>query len=66
MKKIFLNILGLLITIISSIYIISYLNLIDIGYKLSEYVYFIIRKTECILIILGIFILIINNKGGKK
>lgn len=66
MKKLILNILGLSITIISSIYIISYLNLLNIGYKFNEYVYFIIRKIECIIIILGIFILIINNRGGKK
>lgn len=66
MKKLILNILGLSIIIISSVYIISYLNLLNIGYKFIEYVYFITRKIECIIIVLGIFILISNNKGGKK
>ena len=66
MKRLLLTILGITITIISSIYIISYLNLINIGYKFSEYVYFITRKIECILLIPGILILIIFNKGGKK
>lgn len=65
MKKISLNIIGTIITIISSVYIISYLNLIDIGYKFTEYVYFISRRLECLIIILGISILIFNNKGGK-
>lgn len=65
MKKLLLNILGIILIINSAIYIISYLNLLNIGYKFSEYVYFIIRKIECIILIPGIIILISNNKGGK-
>lgn len=66
MKKIFFNIIGCLFTIIGTIFIISYLNLLDIGYKFSEYVYFIIRRLECLLTILGIIIIFLNNLGGKK
>ena len=62
MKYIFFNILGTLIIIFSLMYIISYLNLLDQGYNFSEYVYFISRKVECLSIILGISILLINNK----
>ena len=64
--KFFINIIGSILVIISSIYIISYLNLIDIGYNFKEYVYFIIRRIECLLFIVGIIILIMNNRGGKK
>lgn len=66
MKKIFFYIIGCLFTIIGMIFSISYLNLLDIGYKFSEYVYFIIRRPECLLTILGIIILFLNSLGGKK
>ena len=61
--KILLNILGILLTTIGTIYIISYLNLLTIGYNFTYYVYFIIRRIECLIVLLGIIILIINNKG---
>ena len=61
--KIILNILGILLTSIGIIYIISYLNLLTIGYNLYNYLCFIIKKIECLITILGITILIINNKG---
>ncbi len=62
MKTLF-NILGILLTSIGIIYIISYLNLLTIGYNFTYYVYFIIRRIECLLVLPGIMILIINNKG---
>ena len=62
MKALF-NILGILLTSIGIIYIISYLNLLTIGYNFTYYVYFIIRRIECLLVLPGIMILIINNKG---
>lgn len=61
--KIIFNILGILLTSIGIIYIISYLNLLTIGYNLYDYILFIIKKLECLITILGITILIINNKG---
>ena len=61
--KTLLNILGILLTTIGIIYIISYLNLLTIGYNFTYYVYFIIRRIECLIVLLGISILIINNKG---
>jgi hypothetical protein len=61
--KTLLNILGILLTTIGTIYIISYLNLLTIGYNFTYYVYFIIRRIECLIVLLGISILIINNKG---
>ena len=66
MKKLLLNILGCLLVIIGSIFIISYLNMIDIGYKINEYIHFIIRRYECLIAFLGIIILVFNNLGGNK
>ncbi len=66
MKKVFFYIIGCFFIIIGTIFIISYLNLLDVGYKFSEYVYFIIRRPECLLTFLGIIIIFLNNLGGKK
>ena len=63
MKYILLNILGTILISIGLVYMICYLNLIDIGYKFSEYVNFIIRRIECLISLLGIIILLINNTG---
>lgn len=62
MKYIITNILGIILISTSLTYIISYLNLLDIGYNFIEYVYFIIRRIECLILIPGIIILILNNK----
>lgn len=62
--RIFIFLLGYALTIIGLIYIISYLNLLELGYNFLEYVNFIIRRIECIYLIIGI-ILIILSIGGK-
>ncbi len=64
MKRLFINLFGCILTIIGSIFIISYLNLLSVGYNFLDYVYFIIRRVECLLFIIGICILLFNNKGG--
>ena len=66
-KQIFLFLIGFGLTVIGFIYIISYLNLLTIGYNFFEYVNFIIRRIECIYTVIG-FILItvsINMKKGE-
>ena len=50
-------IIGMIITIISSLNIILYLNLLVNGYTFLEYVNFIIRRIECISLILGILLI---------
>jgi len=65
MNKYILNIISYIFIIIGLVYIISYLNLLDIGYNFIEYVYFIIRRLECILFLIGIIILFVNNKRRK-
>lgn len=59
MNKIFILTLGIILTITGIIYIISYLNLITIGYNFFEYVHFIIRKIECIYAVIGIILILI-------
>ena len=68
MLKIFLFLCGFGLTVIGSIYVISYLNLLAFGYKFLEYVNFIIRRIECINLIIGIILIIISIMlpGGKK
>ena len=66
--RIFFFLIGFGLTIIGSVYIISYLNLLTIGYNFSEYVNFISRRIECINALVGIILicLTIFVKGGDK
>ena len=65
--RIFFFLIGFGLTIIGSVYIISYLNLFSIGYNFLEYVNFIIRQFECLCALLGILImfLVVMVPGGK-
>ncbi len=67
LTKIFLFLLGYALTLIGLIFIISYLNLLSIGYNFLEYVNFIIRRCECIYLFFGIIFMIIGIylPGGK-
>lgn len=65
LTRIFIFLLGYALTVIGLIYIISYLNLLSIGYNFLEYVNFIIRRIECLYTIIGI-VLIILSIGGKN
>lgn len=66
--KIFLFLIGFGLTIIGSMYIISYLNLLSIGYNFLEYVNFISKRIECLNALFGIIIMVIsvNLKGTKN
>ena len=66
--RIFIFLIGFGLTIIGSMYIISYLNLITIGYNFLEYVNFISRQLECLYFILGIILMLstIFITGGEK
>ena len=52
--------IGFGLTIIGFIYIVSYLNLMTIGYNFIEYVKFIIGRLECIIAIIGLIILTLS------
>ena len=69
MTRLFLFIASLCLSIIGLIYIISYLNLLSLGYNFEEYGKFICSKIECILVPIGLIIIlitIITMKGDKK
>ncbi len=67
MKRIFFFLVGFGLTVIGFVYIISYLNLLTIGYNFVDYVNFIIRRIECLISIIGIIIMILSVqiKGGN-
>ena len=53
LSRIFFFLLGFGLMIVGFTYIILYLNLLTIGYNLSEYVNFIIRRFECYFSVIG-------------
>ena len=55
--RIFFFLIGFGLTTIGCVYIISYLNLMTIGYNFSEYVNFISRQIECLYKIIGLIIM---------
>ena len=66
-----LFLIGFGFMIIGNIYIISYLNLMTIGYNFLEYVKFITSRLECMFSLIGFLILISsiyipNRKKGKN
>ncbi len=65
MPRIFAFLVGFGLTVIGFVYIISYLNLLTIGYNFIDYVKFIIRRIECLMAIIGIIIMSISliHKG---
>lgn len=66
--RIFFFLLGFGLTIIGSVYIITYLNFLTIGYNFNEYVNFIIRRIECWYALIGltiIFLTIFLPKGDE-
>lgn len=67
MSKIFFFLIGFGLTTIGCVYIISYLNLLSIGYNFLEYVKFISRRFECIITLIGITIMFLTvYLGGKN
>ena len=68
MTNIFFMVSGYVLTLIGCTYVISYLNLLQMGYNKSEYVNFIIRRVECWYLLIGIIILVITillSKGDE-
>ena len=66
--KFLIFLFGFGLTVIGLSYIIIYLNLLSIGYNFFEYVNFIIRRIECLNLILGIVIMLLTIliDGGKN
>ena len=66
--RIFVFLIGFGLTVIGFVYIISYLNLLTLGYSFLEYVQFIMRRLECLYAIIGIIIILLDLciPGGKN
>lgn len=66
--RVFFFLVGFGLTIIGSMYIISYLNLLTVGYNFGEYVNFIIKRIECIYALIGIVLIMMTIfiPGGRK
>ncbi len=68
LSRVFFFLIGFGLMVIGSVNIIIYMNYMTVGYSFSEYVNFIIRSSEFILVIIGFIIinLCIFIKGGTK
>lgn len=66
MIKMFCFLIGFGLSIIGFMYIIMYLNYLEIGFNLLLYFKLIFTKFECLLAPIGIFIvsIVIFTKGG--
>lgn len=67
MIRFLLYLVGIYMISVGISFVIIYLNLLNIGYSFLDYVYFIIRRSEVLIIIPGIIItfLTIYRKGKK-
>lgn len=54
---------GIFCCSIGLMFCILYLNLLTLGYSFLQLVHFIIRRGECLLFLLGLFLLILVWKG---
>ena len=68
MLKMMFFLIGFGLSIIGFMYIIMYLNYLEIGYNFGEYINFISRRFECILAPIGIIIIsiVVFLKGGRN
>ncbi len=68
--NLFIFLIGICLIVIGNIYIISYLNLLTLGYNFFEYVKFIIGRLECMISVVGIvivfFIICISKKRKRR
>lgn len=62
--RIFLFLIGYALTVVGMLFIISYFNLISLGYNFLEYVNFIIRRIECLNALFGIIIMTLSISIG--
>ena len=68
MLKLMLFLLGFGLSLIGFMYIIIYLNYLTVGYTWNEYLYLIFTKPECLLSIIGLFLLgfVIFTRGDNN
>ena len=68
MTRMCLFLIGFGLMVIGCTYIITYMNLISMGYSVTQYLRFILSKVECQFAIIGFLItsIIILTKGNEK
>lgn len=68
MTRLFFFLIGFGLMVIGFTYIITYMNLMSMGYGLLDYIKFIFSKIECQFAIIGFLIvsIIILTKGSEK
>lgn len=57
LARVIFFLIGFGFTVIGFVFIISYLNLMTIGYNFLEYVNFISRQIECLYAVFGLIIM---------
>mgnify|MGYP004456860913 CR=1 FL=1 len=59
---------GFGLSVIGFVFIISYMNLITLGYNFEEYVQFIISRPECLIAPIGLLTIFLSIyiPGGKN
>ena len=66
LKRIICLILGIIITSSALMYIVIYLNLLRMGYSMLDYVKYVLSSIECTKIFIGIILIILSLKKGRK
>lgn len=64
--KIFLILLGIILISYSLFFIIIYLNLLNMGYNIYEYIKYIFTNIECLFIFVGILIIYLTLRRKKN
>lgn len=58
--------IGIILTSFGLTNIIIYLNLFSLGYSFINYVNYIFRRWECLVLILGLLLIIVSFKKGRN
>ena len=68
MGRMFFFLLGFGLMVIGFTYIITYMNLMSMGYSFSQYLSFIVSKVECLFAFIGFILvsIIILTKGTEE
>ena len=64
--RIFFFLLGFGLSVIGFTYIIGYLNLLTMGYSFLEYLGFILKRSECIIAIIGFLLITFSIFKGEN
>jgi len=64
--RIIFFLIGILLLVIGLTSIVLYFNLLTIGYSFFDYVNFIIRRIECISLLIGLIIIYLTIFIGEK